>query len=1592
MLDYDDLDALERYALAKDTEERRQLLATSSVGLSSLNPGQSFLRGLFALECEDIAGAREALQRLKSFPQSSDYSSRLEALVALRSWARNPEITCKYLQESCGLDFHAPPPTEALRGQSASTQPLATAAVSVLNPGLYSDKAILRKAINIARNYPGAESSGDILASLLSHPGRAAALSYDQEYDLRLTLDERLRLLGIGDYGDWIADLLPGDPLLLKLARDAIAAHRDGAVQRMLLYMTSEQLETLPSAETLWPELIAAIVRKMYGSRGAVSGSAAVIDVTVGEARTATSYSTPVLTAAEASAICLRVLQLCDRLRGRSGAEREVASERLSWLEARALLPLTRAAVHRAIFAAAAAAADNGVGIASAAALATELPGPEAVAAAAEAAALTGRLLRCLVERGLPPNLRVGCLPRSSQTAPPSCSANLGPALPPLPDDLETVLEKLVHDVLHVAPNPPALFASGGALAGVLDPVVQARWLAEAMMTRGSLPADSPDIDWAASYRDAGRDLAQLSEKVELEVTGLGDCSKYSWEAPDDDVVLVVTHKAVKHISVLVYDIDTEAYYRQKREEVDMGINLEGLGATFHIEIDLPAGLPSLQRCRRLVPLPQLKGRKGVWVVEVQGAGLHSRAVVRRGSLAAVMRCRPEGVALTLFRADGTPVPDPKVWLDGRLYGAALPSVEIGDGSQLGDVVVTPAAREVLLPYRAGSERSVNAVLVDGGGSGPDGRNFASLVTFTHQTENYKLSCGMLFEPESAAAGGRAGSVPLVLQPCLTTHGWPAPLELLEDVTLVVEVKDSDYAAGTGGLHRQTFQDWNPGDGLRPAVVQVRLPDRPSHVSAVLTAKLRKLARGSDGEPSYETFRCSKEWDLNQSDLSSCEIRDLHMTRGSSGNYLLRVLGKAGEPHPGVHVIVALTHVFSALDEPPASATLMPAPTGSEAGADEYDAVFDNTARGLVVRQNLTTDANGNIDLGQLYGVTAVAAGVDMFQPGGAKGRGRGDKRRRRYCWKLPNRSRSYNDSPEPNLNMYGGYEKRFVIRALASGGKDTVQCTIPYSLGIGGVMVPELEVYHGEDVATVQSQQSLLLRHMGVALVSLSAGSDVRSHAVEGFGTFMALLQSLDRESGSKLEVSERLDEQQHVLVRRGQVEVAGLPAGVYRLTIARRGLRALLLVYDSPVVGPADTPSAVPPDEATDASREEACGVTAGGAGSGAPRPAAGTTGGFVLYRGVVAPISEPRPLQVSELRASVSEGVTARLTGSTEQLRAAIVVLVVSRFETHFGGRCYARPATLLGRRELTTRAGVAFGLPPADAYQSGRRQGDEVRYVLERRRLMSEGRVRPIPALVDRPSLLVQPWKIQEAASRVREARKGEAFRAANPVEGDKVGGSAAPLPLAAVCRAVPECYSLAGLQSQLQVDVGYGRARNLAYSEMSPRSGQQYEDADTLGLAFCPPAVVLGNVPVQPDGSIHVTAKQLAAAVAAVVTPAGMGMTASDPWVAAGHRLVRVIAYTAPAGIPHGDLGSYTYCEEKAAVEGVPAPSWSDPCVTTALQRPFPAGSSCLERRTCHVLQPGSNLVIADAATAKIQLYGTVPRVSTAHASLHFDGI
>ena len=83
----------------------------------------------------------------------------------------------------------------------------------------------------------------------------------------------------------------------------------------------------------------------------------------------------------------------------------------------------------------------------------------------------------------------------------------------------------------------------------------------------------------------------------------------------------------------------------------------------------------------------------------------------------------------------------------------------------------------------------------------------------------------------------------------------------------------------------------------------------------------------------------------------------------------------------------------------------------------------------------MNADANGTIDLGQLSGITAVAAGVDAS--GGAVRVDYQSGRRRRYCWRLPS---VLTGSCNPDRHAgeqedsAGAFGTELRLRALAAG------------------------------------------------------------------------------------------------------------------------------------------------------------------------------------------------------------------------------------------------------------------------------------------------------------------------------------------------------------------------------------------------------------------------------------------------------------------------------------------------------------------------------------------------------------------------------
>jgi len=144
------------------------------------------------------------------------------------------------------------------------------------------------------------------------------------------------------------------------------------------------------------------------------------------------------------------------------------------------------------------------------------------------------------------------------------------------------------------------------------------------------------------------------------------------------------------------------------------------------------------------------------------------------------------------------------------------------------------------------------------------------------------------------------------------------------------------------------------------------------------------------------------------------------------------------------------------------------------------------------------------------------------------------------------------------------------------------------------------------------------------------------------------------------------------------------------------------------------------------------------------------------------VVAPgeiVETPRPLPVLASIDSAGDALALELRGATPRTR---VHAIATRFVSSLVEQVPLGPARAPKRR---------FDRSRGTLYVSGRELGDEYRYVLERR-----AQKRHPNLLLDKPSLLLNPWSRRTTTTDVAHARDGRAFGGhAPPMQAQGYGG-------------------------------------------------------------------------------------------------------------------------------------------------------------------------------------------------------------------------
>ncbi len=331
--------------------------------------------------------------------------------------------------------------------------------------------------------------------------------------------------------------------------------------------------------------------------------------------------------------------------------------------------------------------------------------------------------------------------------------------------------------------------------------------------------------------------------------------------APKDEVNLKIWTKNVRKLLVKEFELNAFNFYLKNGREIDTAIELDGLSATRERTIE--SDLPPIRRSSQTISFPDLK-KRGVYVVEFIGNGISSRALIRKGTLRLLEKIGPAGHEFRILDENNQICENATLWLDSKEYS-----------HQKGVILIpfsnNPGPRTVILRDD----------------------DFASLARFNHLGEKYALQVGFHLDRESLGSGKTAT---LLVRPSLRLNGYPASLDLLEQIKLSITTFDHESRPTRIEVpiakldHRAEFTH------------EFRVPERTHRIETFLEAKIESLT-----EAKKVHLRDEFVLSINDAD-HGYQTANPHLVKSSDG-YFLEILGKNGEPFADLSVPLVFKHL-----------------------------------------------------------------------------------------------------------------------------------------------------------------------------------------------------------------------------------------------------------------------------------------------------------------------------------------------------------------------------------------------------------------------------------------------------------------------------------------------------------------------------------------------------------------------------------------------------------------------------------------------------------------------------------------------------------
>ncbi len=414
--------------------------------------------------------------------------------------------------------------------------------------------------------------------------------------------------------------------------------------------------------------------------------------------------------------------------------------------------------------------------------------------------------------------------------------------------------------------------------------------LAEALITHR---IGSPE-HWASLITPA--EFQQLKDRVDIEFPAT-NAPQFS---PGDDIQFDVTVKNTPKLIVKIFELNTLNFFQTQQRQLNTDLNLDGLVANSEQTHAFEGG--PFARTRQTFKFPELKGKRGAWIIEFIGGGRSSRALIRTGQFHVLQQTGPSGDLILVLDEKHQPVNDAVAWFEGR---------KLVRNEKIGRIVI---------PF-TNQPGTKNLVIGDAGGS------FATLTSFTHHAEDYRLDAQFHIEREHLLARREAtlavrtalmiGEVHLAPE-FLTEPKLTITSTTLDGISTTREVKDLKLSAGSNLTHTLT------------------VPERLASLTVAFSAKVDVVSAGG----TKKDLTASHAWTLNGIDKTEA-VNDGHLST-FDGQRVFELLGKNGEPIADQQVIFTFKH--------------------------------QDFNRPQVIP--LRTDAQGRVNLGKLTNIESVAAKI----------------------------------------------------------------------------------------------------------------------------------------------------------------------------------------------------------------------------------------------------------------------------------------------------------------------------------------------------------------------------------------------------------------------------------------------------------------------------------------------------------------------------------------------------------------------------------------------------------------------------------------